>query len=456
MNSNWGRVLPNTILVQIAGLVLVSLLLAAGIAFGIAIYQFRNVQEHDRPLNIAAEIAAVGRLAMAATSAQEQERVLEVGKSLGLHLRLVPISEMIMATQGAAFTPSFFESLVVKELQRANLVVLNLKTTPEGPDSVALRVGNRTAAVFDLPVDRKEISILHGPTLLIFAIVVAFLGVFSVYALRWITSPLRSFSDALEAFGEYPAEDIHLPETGPHEIAQAARAVNVMRKRIRQLLDERSYILVAISHDLRTPLTRLLLHAERLPSSPMRDAMLSDLSKIRGMISDTLTYSIAQGECDTSEQVDLPSLLQTISAEFTDTGHPVEYGGCYRFTYSCKAVDLARAVTNVVENAIRYGTRVSINFKVLCDGTPRIDVSDNGPGIPAEIRAKVFDPFFRGDSARASLPRGGFGLGLAIARDILANNGGTIHLLDNLPSGLTVRITLPCAQSGHDLCAHIS
>jgi signal transduction histidine kinase len=326
--------------------------------------------------------------------------------------------------------------------------VLNMQPKSGSADSVALKLGDQTAAVFDLPVDRKEISILRGPPLLMFATVVAFLGVFSVYALRWITSPLRSFSRALEAFGESQAEDIQLPEKGPREIAQAARAVNVMRKRIRHLLDERTYMLVAISHDLRTPLTRALLHAERLPCSFMRDAMLSDLSKIRGMISDTLAYSIAEGRCGASERIDLPSLLQTICAEFTDTGHRVEYGGCDRFAYCCKAADLTRAVTNVVENAIRYGTRVSIDFHVQHDGSLWIDVSDNGPGIPATIRDKVFEPFFRGDSARASLQRGGFGLGLTIARDILAGSGGTILLVDNVPSGLTVRIALPRMQPG--------
>jgi signal transduction histidine kinase len=102
----------------------------------------------------------------------------------------------------------------------------------------------------------------------------------------------------------------------------------------------------------------------------------------------------------------------------------------------------------VVENAIRYGTRVSIDFHVQHDGSLWIDVSDNGPGIPATIRDKVFEPFFRGDSARASLQRGGFGLGLTIARDILAGSGGTILLVDNVPSGLTVRIALPRMQPG--------
>lgn len=456
MRLLFRRFNSNRIVFQIAVLVIISLVLSGMINFAITAYQFRLFEVEQRPATVAAEIAAVARLVAAAISDEERDRAILTGRKLGLNVRIVPIGELLSIPEEPS-RPRFLKAMIERSVGRSKLTVLT-RLQPQGNegDAVVIKLAGQAAAVFELPPAAEPPSIFRGPVLLMFATTAVFLATFSTYALRWITSPLTSFSKAIEAFGEPFGEDQQLQEKGPYEIARAARALNIMRKRIRKLIDERTYILTAISHDLRTPLTRLLLHAERLTPSPTRERILGDLAKIRDMISDTLTYSTPWNPSEHAERVDLPSLLQTICAEFTDAGHPVNYIGCDHFAYQCQPFGLLRAVTNIVENASRYGTTVNVAFQLQKTGTVEISVSDDGPGIPLLTRDELFEPFFRADASRPSLRRGGFGLGLTIARDIVTRMGGSIQLLDNVPQGLTVCITLPTQTAdvesniGHD------
>lgn len=279
-------------------------------------------------------------------------------------------------------------------------------------------------------------------TICALAVIVFIILFLSVYAVRWITSPLSSIAAAARSFGRSSAEHGTLSTTGPREIAQVAEALNDMRKRVRSLVDERTQMLVAISHDLRTPLTRLRLRAERLDDANLRIAMLQDIAMVNDMLGETLAYLREGGPLEPVHLVDLPSLLQTICAQFADVGHAVSYAGPDRFAFACRAHALSCAVTNVVDNGTKHGDTVELALRVLDDGTAEIDVSDDGPGIRPSLRDKVFEPFFKGDGARPSSGRGGFGLGLSIARDIVRRDGGTIALLDRAPRGLTVRLSV--------------
>jgi signal transduction histidine kinase len=219
--------------------------------------------------------------------------------------------------------------------------------------------------------------------------------------------------------------------------------LNTMRTRIRALIDDRTRMLAAISHDLRTPMTRLRLRAERIGDPELRDGILYEVTQVSRMLDETLEYLQPGARKEGMSRVDLSSLLRTVCTEFGDVGHDVAYAGPSRLGWVCRPHALARAVSNVVDNAVQHGSAVRVGLRVGEDGVAEIDVADDGPGIPAPLREKVFDPFFKGDDARPATAGRGFGLGLSIARDVVRGHGGSIALLDRLPQGLIVRMSLP-------------
>lgn len=282
-----------------------------------------------------------------------------------------------------------------------------------------------------------------APTILTLTIVLVFVTLLSVYAVRWIIAPLSSLAAAARSFGRSPDDGGIVSCSGPREIAQVADALNDMRSRVRALLDERTRMLAAISHDLRTPLTRLRLRAERVSDQDVREGMLQDITRVAGMLDETLEYLRADVRSERIARVDLPSVVQTICAEFADVGHAVSYDGPAHLTWTGRPNALTRAITNVVENAVKHGSEVTVALRTGHEGYAEIVVADDGPGIPVSLREKVFEPFFKADDARNSADRVGFGLGLSIARDIVEGHGGEIALFDRKPRGLIVRILLP-------------
>ena len=265
----------------------------------------------------------------------------------------------------------------------------------------------------------------------------------SIYATWWIIKPLSAVADAARAFGNSPYDDHPLTTGGPAEISQLAEALNEMRQRIRKLVDERTRMLAAISHDLRMPLTRIRLRVEHDAAPVDRAGVLRDVESIDAMIRETLTFLRDGTSTEPVVPLDLPSLLQTLRDEYADMGHEVAYEVGVRATTSGRSRALTRALTNIIDNGLKHGSRVSIALTVdVATALAHVDIADDGPGIPRELREKVFEPFFKADPAR-SPRRGGFGLGLTIAREIVARLGGGVALLDNHPRGLLVRVTLP-------------
>lgn len=222
-----------------------------------------------------------------------------------------------------------------------------------------------------------------------------------------------------------------------------------MRTRIRTLLDNRTRMLAAISHDLRTPLTRLRLRAERA-APDARAGMLGDIERIGRMLDETLEYLRQDLRGERFERIDLASLIQTICAEFADIGYSVSYEGPSRLAWTCRPSALTRAITNIVDNATKHGTFVSVALHAD-DDVVQIDVRDNGRGIPTSLHEKVFEPFFKIEGPGVSAEPVGFGLGLAIARDVVKRHGGTIELRNRSVGGLLVRLSLPKLPA-HEQC----
>jgi signal transduction histidine kinase len=277
-------------------------------------------------------------------------------------------------------------------------------------------------------------------------IVMTVLGAIMIFwAVRQLMVPVSTLAAAAERLGRDVANAPDLPETGPSEIVTAAIAFNTMASRIRRFVEDRTFLITAIGHDLRTPITRLKLRAEYMEDEEQRTKMLADLDEMEAMVAATLAFGRDVATSEAVARIDLVSLLRTILDEAAD-GAPdqadaLAYEGPDHLPVLARPLSLKRAVMNLVANALKYGDAARI--KLQCNAqTVQIDIDDNGPGIPTEDAETVFEPFRRLETSR-NRETGGSGLGLSIARNIMRAHGGDI-LLRNLPGGgLRASLTLP-------------
>ncbi|MEH2506947.1 signal transduction histidine kinase [Bradyrhizobium sp. AZCC 1578] len=226
-----------------------------------------------------------------------------------------------------------------------------------------------------------------------------------------------------------------------------------MRQRITGLLDDRTKMLAAISHDLRTPITRMRLRAEFIEDHTHRQRMLGDLDQMRSMLESVLSFLRNDRGVEAMTLVDIASTLQLVTDQFADIGHKVAYDGPAHAMATVRPDDLHRSITNLVENAVRFGTEATVRLRMSPDLSPNlppdlaiIEVEDDGPGISDVRKKDVLEPFVRGDDARNMDEAAGFGLGLSIANAVVLAHGGALSLHDRQPHGLLVRIELPVLQ----------
>jgi signal transduction histidine kinase len=198
-------------------------------------------------------------------------------------------------------------------------------------------------------------------------------------------------------------------------------------------------MLAAVSHDLRTPLTRLRLRAETIPDHATRDRLVHDVMAMQSLIDGVLSLQQAQGAAPISRRVDLAALLQTLADNATDSGVPVQVGTLAPLTAACDPAMLTRAVENLLENAAKYGGGATLRLHQA--GTEAaIEVADTGPGLTDAEKAQVFEPWYRADTARTG---NGSGLGLSIVKAVMRALGGRVELADAVPHGLVARLVLP-------------
>ena len=266
------------------------------------------------------------------------------------------------------------------------------------------------------------------------------IALLAVWAARRVTVPLGRFAQAAGRLGT----DVNAPpmtEAGPSEIVQAARAFNQMQERIQRLVDDRTRMLAAIAHDLRTVLTRLRLRAELIDDAEQQEKAIADLDAMTIMLDETLAFARDDSAGEARQDVDLAVLVRSLCDDLADVGQPVQYLGPDRLRFACRPVALRRALANLIDNAVKYGREAQVGLQTQRDAI-RLTIEDRGPGIPAAAREQVFQPFFRLEPSR-SRATGGTGLGLAVARTIVHRHGGEITLDDRPGGGLAVRITLP-------------
>lgn len=277
---------------------------------------------------------------------------------------------------------------------------------------------------------------------LIGGLAVLLLGVLvvSVVAVRWITRPLGILADAADQLG-CDLGHAPLPEVGPMEVKRAARAFNNMQQRLANFVEERTRILTAVSHDLKTPITRMRLRLELMDDKDLREKFDHDLQEMQSMVQSSLDFMCGLSYQEEPLPIDVDALIGSLCEDAADSGHVVKTRGRAKRPYMGRPMALRRAIGNLLDNAIRYAGDAEIRIEDS-GSLLKVVVADNGPGLPEELLDKVFEPFFRVDSSR-NQQTGGTGLGLSIARNIARSLGGDLRLRNRSNGGLEATLTLP-------------
>lgn len=262
----------------------------------------------------------------------------------------------------------------------------------------------------------------------------------TIWVVRRVTAPLTALSKAALRLGE----DLNAPpmsEVGTVETRQAAHAFNAMQARLRGMIDDRTKMLAAISHDFRTPLTLLRLRVENVEDPVEREKMLSTIADLDAMVAATLEFASGGARQAPRRPTDLTALIASITDDLADGGLPVSMGAAQPIIYECDPATLKRALTNLIDNAVKYGGCAEVAIRETSRGI-EITIDDTGPGVPEEELAHVFEPLYRLESSR-SRETGGMGLGLAIALSIIRAHGGQLTLSNRGEGGLRALIYFP-------------
>jgi signal transduction histidine kinase len=282
------------------------------------------------------------------------------------------------------------------------------------------------------------------PSLLSAAIMAVASFAIVVIVARRVTRPLKALADSADAFGRGAPAPL-LAEAGPDEARRLIAAFNRMQQRLLRFVADRTRMLAAIGHDLRTPITSLKLRAELLEDEEAKAKMLATLDEMEHMTDATLAFAREDATTEQSRTIDLAAAVASQVDDLAELGKPVSFAEAPRLPYACRPTALKRALGNLIENAVQYGERARVALHATSAG-PLITVDDDGPGIAEAKMEEAFKPFVRLEASR-SRATGGIGLGLAIARSIVLAHGGELILSNRPEGGLRAEIRLPAEQA---------
>ncbi|HXZ60710.1 MAG TPA: ATP-binding protein [Steroidobacteraceae bacterium] len=442
MTLGLRRLLPADLRGQVAGILFLGLALSQLMAALLYVVLLPGWQAELRPDVAATRIRMVVRLLEAVEPARRPE-LAQLCSDEGFRLRYEFADPRPAADRATAPRYVALRDQIAAQLSRASAQIqVRAGAAARTADSVAVAVALRGGGILEVAT---AIGLEHRLGLVAQVGLGAFLVFATVGLWIWLTLmvnvPLTRVAQAAERVGV----DINAPplaEQGPAQLQRVIRAFNDMQLRLRRFLTDRTLMLGAISHDLRTPLTRLRLRVETDRAGTEKHKMLGDIESMENMLTSTILFIRGVDDAEAHDAVDLASLLQTACDAVSDLGGSVEYVGAVRSRYHCKPQALLRAFTNVIMNAAKYGQCARVTLARAAGSGFVVDVADEGPGISNAEKCRVFEPFYRTDSAR-DVDSQGMGLGLSIARSIILGHGGTIDLLDGHPRGLLVRIVLP-------------
>ncbi|KJB91145.1 hypothetical protein N826_31915 [Skermanella aerolata KACC 11604] len=434
--------LPDTIV----GRAVAILLLALALSHLLSMAWYRSYLSQQADLAdervVAERIAAVKQAVMALPSGERESAAHSLsGRGLTAHWSAIPLVE---------------EAFILDD--RLDTLVRRLHQLVPGIDDNGLRVAyaaegygadhvllvstklsdgswiNARATALST-FDRQDRHFIVPTTLMSLAILTV-----SVYLVRVCTAEFRNIARAARRLG-VDVTAPPLPVHGPEEVREAAAAFNEMQGRIRTLVTDRTQMLAAISHDLRSPITAIRLRAEFIEEGEERDRILTQLDEMEAMISATLSFLKDDGRREETRVVDVGALLGTICDDMADAGRPVRFEGMTGAAMRCRPIALKRALTNLIENAVKYGGSAAVSLAKLPDHLA-VSIDDNGPGIPEDEMETVFNPFYRLEASR-NRGTGGFGLGLTVARSVIKGHGGNLVLENRPAGGLRVTVILP-------------
>ncbi len=430
-----------TLLTLLLGLILVQ-------AAGLTIHAFDRIKLQRMADLRNAGIQAMGiyRTIVSTAMAERAAELQQMDLGPGVEARL------------AEGPPAFAEPMqqdIFREM-RANMGLVQLRPQNR-PHEVVIRgeAGGPSVAIgFELP-DAGWLNLemplppprpWHSPTfLLAFILMTAAAAALSFWAVRRLTGPVATLAEAAERLGR----DVNappLPETGPAEVVRAAIAFNTMAARIRRFVQDRTFLLTAIGHDLRTPITRLKLRAEFIEDDEQRTRFMADLDELNMMVSATLVFGRDTADTEPAVALDLGALLRTVLDEAADArpeaAERLSFAGAAAVTVSGRPVALKRVFANLVSNAVKYGDAAHVRLNPPAGGQVVVTVEDEGPGLPPDQLERIFEPFYRIENSR-NRETGGTGLGLPIARNILRAHGGDVVLANQAGGGARAVVTLP-------------
>ncbi len=307
--------------------------------------------------------------------------------------------------------------------------------------SLTLSDGQHLVATHHAPDESALTPSRHLPLLIGYFLAIA---VITLLAMRWAVRPLLRLAQAADALGR-DLSGAPLAETGPREVRQAAHAFNTMQNRLASYLDDRLRILAAVSHDLKTPITRLKLRSEMLPDNVQREKFLHDLDDMETMIGSTLDFLRGESRQENGVLLDINALVSTLCDDMQAVNTVVELNGEASRPLLARPQALRRCLANLLDNAVRYGKSADGNVRITVEDSAEVlnlYIDDTGPGIPDSELGQMFEPFRRGETSR-NRATGGTGLGLAIARNLARAHGGDVTLMNRPEGGLRATLTLP-------------
>lgn len=437
LSSMWGRVFS---------LLLVGVMLSAGLtgwlAFGErekTLSQFRENHSIDR-------IEQLVR-ALDVLPADNRAHFLATAPKLGLEVTSLPkvvSAEAAHSDYARAVSQRLGKKFRVVSLPDSDHLLCPASSDGKNCEALGITLHDGTTLRMTVLPPRSPLPPFRQDFMqILMLLLLCFAGIAYLIA-KMTMRPLQQLARAASALGQ----DINrppLPEHGSVEIRQATQAFNAMQSRIRQHIGQRTHMLAAITHDLQTPVTRLRLRLEKVKDAELREKLIGDLSAMQFMIREGLDLARSMDTSEPVVQTDLESLLDSICEDGQDAGQKISFRGQPGLKVMARPQALRRCLTNLVDNAVKYGQCASVYLKAGEQQDAHlvhIYVRDQGPGIPQAYLQQVLEPFFRLETSR-SRDSGGTGLGLTIAQNITEQHGGQLRLKNLDGGGLEVRVSLP-------------
>ncbi len=447
------RLWPKSLAGRLAGLLILTLVLAQSLSFalfaGEQIAALRSAYREDLFVRL---VSLVGLLEK--SPADLQQSVLAATSSPIFHVRLDTDPAVAPEGGGDSALRTNLAAAIGKPIEDVRVELGGPRWRPPPRDDeagndpprhrppawVRASVHMTDGRWLNAAADRPPVPPLGRPFLTSFLISALAVGAVGALGVGFASRPLRRLATAADRLGRGETFE-PLPESGPEETRQANVAFNRMRERLDRYIRDRTAMLAAIAHDLRTPITSLRLRAEFIDDEEAKAKILETLAEMQAMAEAVLAFARGDAESEASRATDIPALVESVVEDIAASGREASFTESPATTLTCRPFALRRAVGNLIDNATFYGVRARARVEADKDEV-RIIIDDDGPGIPAAELEHVFDPFVRLEGSR-SRETGGAGLGLAIARSIARAHGGDVRLENRAAAGLRAVLSLP-------------